>query len=190
MMKNVLMVSHAHLNKEMLSTMLPTSLYKELYTSTSCSEARRLLLERKIDLVIINMPLKDETGENLAKDIAFLGATQVILMVNIDYYEDVASKVEEFGVIMVAKPINRKVLEASIKIAKVTYNRLKLLEKENNKLNKKIDDIRIISRAKCILIEYKGLSEADAHRYIEKEAMNLRKSRKDIAQDIINGYVN
>ncbi len=169
--------------------MLPVSFYKELYTSHSCSEARRLLLERKIDLVIINMPLKDETGEVLAKDIAFNSSTtQVILMVTVEHYEEVANKVEDFGVIMVAKPINKKVLEASIKIAKVTYNRLKVLDQEKTLLSKKIDDIRIVSRAKCILIEYLGMSEPDAHKYIEKEAMNLRKSRKEIAEVIIQNY--
>ncbi|OOB77954.1 MAG: response regulator receiver protein [Epulopiscium sp. Nele67-Bin001] len=187
-MESVLMVSYIQPNKEVLADMLPMSLYKELYTSTSCNEARRLLSERKIDLVLINMPLKDETGEKLAKEIAYRSTTQVILMVSTEHYDEVASKVEELGVIMVAKPINKKILEASIKIAKVTHNRLRLLENENTLLNKKIDDIRTVSRAKCILIEYRGMSEAQSHKYIEKEAMNLRKTRKEIAEAIILNY--
>ncbi|OOO00189.1 MAG: response regulator receiver protein [Epulopiscium sp. Nele67-Bin004] len=184
-MLNVLMVSYVQPSKEVLSDMLPVS--HEIYTSHSCSEARRLLLERKIDIVIINTPLKDETGEKLAKDIACQGATQVILMVGSEHYEQIASKVEQLGVIMVAKPLNKKILETSLNIAKVTYNRLRLLERENTLLNKKIDDIRIISRAKCILIE-KGMSELQAHKYIEKEAMDTRRTRKEISETIIQNY--
>ncbi|ONI45565.1 response regulator receiver protein [Candidatus Epulonipiscioides gigas] len=187
-MRNVLMVSKVNPSKNFLSTILPVALYKDLYTSNSAVEARQMLLERTIDLVIINMPLKDETGENLAKDIAYLKSTQVILIVNADYYEGIANIVEELGVILVTKPINKKVLETSIRIANVTCNRLKLLEKENIDLTHKIDDIRIISRAKCILIEVKGMTEMQAHKYIEKEAMNLRKTRKEVAQTIIKNY--
>ncbi|OOB76833.1 MAG: response regulator receiver protein [Epulopiscium sp. Nuni2H_MBin003] len=187
-MQNILMVSKTTPSKDVLSNLLPAHLHKNLYTLNSAVEARRMLLERSIDLVIINTPLKDEMGEKLAKDIAYLSITQVILIVNADYYEKVAQNVEELGVIMVAKPIDRKILMTSIKIANVTYNRLKLLEQENSNLNKKIDDIRIVSRAKCILIEFKGMSEQQAHKYIEKEAMNLRKTRKEVADAIILNY--
>jgi len=183
-MQSVLMVSKVNPGQDFLSSILP--LYDKLYTSNSAAAARAMLLERDIDLVIINAPLADETGEQLAKDIAT--ATQVILIVNAQYYDEISTTVEELGIITIAKPINKKMLTTSVKIAYATNKRLKRLEDENISLSQKIDDIRIVSRAKCILIELRGITETEAHKYIEKQAMNLRKTRKDIAQTIIANH--
>jgi len=67
---------------------------------------------------------------------------------------------------------------------------IKLLEvqKENGELKQKIEDIRIIDRAKCILISHLNLSEEQAHRAIEKQAMDMRTSKRIIAEDILKTY--
>ena len=45
-----------------------------------------------------------------------------------------------------------------------------------------------MSRAKCALIENMKLTEAEAHKYIEKQAMNSRKTRRELAEDILRLY--
>ena len=45
------------------------------------------------------------------------------------------------------------------------------VEKENTKLKKKLEELRLVDRAKCMLIAYEGMSETQAHRHIEKQAM-------------------
>ena len=44
-----------------------------------------------------------------------------------------------------------------------------------------------MDRAKCLLIECCGMTEPEAHSYIEQQAMNQRRSKRDIAEDIIGG---
>ena len=61
---------------------------------------------------------------------------------------------------------------------------------ENSKLKQKIEDIRIIDRAKCILISYLGMSEQEAHRYIEKKAMDMRITKRAVAEGILKIYEN
>ena len=56
------------------------------------------------------------------------------------------------------------------------------------KLQKKIEEIRLVDRAKCVLIQYLNMTEAEAHRYIEKQAMDMRKTKKTIAENILNTY--
>jgi len=51
-------------------------------------------------------------------------------------------------------------------------------------------DIRIIDRAKCLLISYLNMSEQEAHRYIEKQAMDMRLTKRMIAEGIIKTYEN
>ena len=52
-------------------------------------------------------------------------------------------------------------------------------------LKKRIEDIRVVDRAKCILISSMNMSEKEAHRYIEKRAMDMRISRRAVAEEIL-----
>jgi len=156
----------------------------------SCSEAKRLLWERRFDLIIINAPLRDESGENLAKDIAQKGTGQVILIIKNEYYDAVSAAVEDYGVITVSKPIDKNIFWSSLKLAKATQTKLKAMQSENDKLLKKIEDMRIVSRAKCVLISCLNMGEDAAHRYIEKQAMDKRISRKAVAEEILKTYEN
>jgi len=65
---------------------------------------------------------------------------------------------------------------------------LQEVQKENLKLKQKIEDIRIIDRAKCILISRLNLSEEEVHRAIEKQAMDMRTSKRAIAEDILKTH--
>ena len=62
------------------------------------------------------------------------------------------------------------------------------LKQENARLQDKISQIRLVSRAKCCLVEHAHLTEAEAHRRIEKLAMDTRRDRTEIAQEILDSY--
>jgi len=75
-----------------------------------------------------------------------------------------------------------------LKLAIDTQIILQEVQKENLKLKQKIEDIRIIDRAKCILISRLNLSEEEVHRAIEKQAMDMRTSKRAIAEDILKTH--
>jgi Response regulator with putative antiterminator output domain len=189
-MDSVLIISNTEKNTNFFTEMLNAVSPTRILTLTSCSEARRLLLEQDFDLVIINAPLRDESGEILSKNIASKGICQVILIVQTEFYDDVTSVTEDYGVMTIAKPINKNIFWSALKLAKSAQNKMKLLKTENNKLIQKIEDIRIVDRAKCILISYLNMSEQEAHRYIEKQAMDMRISKRLVAEGIIKTYEN
>lgn len=64
------------------------------------------------------------------------------------------------------------------------------LKNQNQKLQNKIDEIRLINRAKCVLIQCLSMTEQQAHRYIEKQSMDLRQSRSTTAESILKTYEN
>lgn len=76
----------------------------------------------------------------------------------------------------------------SIKYICISRKKYLGLQSENERLKVKISEIRLIDRAKCILIEYLNMSEPQAHRYIEKQAMDLRVTKKEIAENILKTY--
>ena len=66
--------------------------------------------------------------------------------------------------------------------------RLRMLRDKTSSLQQRLDDSRIVARAKLLLISRLGMSEGDAHRYIEKTAMDSCLPRRDVAEGIIRTY--
>lgn len=69
-----------------------------------------------------------------------------------------------------------------------TAERLRTLRNKTSSLQQRLDDSRIVARAKLLLISRLGMSEGDAHRYIEKTAMDSCLPRRDVAEGIIRTY--
>lgn len=189
-MDSTLIVSYTEKSIAWFTEMLNAASCNHVVALQSCGEARRLLLERDFDLVIINAPLHDETGESLSRHIASKGVSQVILVVKSEFFNAVSSATEDDGVLVVAKPINKAVLWSALQLARAAGKRLTRMQAENSKLKQKIEDIRVIDRAKCILISYLNMGEQDAHRYIEKQAMDMRQTKRAVAEGILKTYEN
>ena len=184
-MENALIVSSTDKGITHYTNLLNATSIGQIASLPSCSEARRTLLERDFDLVIVDPPLRDESGIEFAQQISSKGISQVILIVKNEHFEAISTICEEHGVLTVSKPVNKTFFCSAFKLAKAVQNRLKRMQDENNRLRQKIDDIRIIDRAKCLLISFHNMNEQDAHRYIEKQAMNLRTTRRAIADAIL-----
>lgn len=189
-MDSILIISSSKKGTTFFTEVLSQNSYEEIVTVTNGGEARRLLVERDFDLCIINAPLIDEFGDEFAKNIVSNSIGQVILIVNINIYDEISNKVEEQGVITISKPMNRNMFWSALKLASATYNKISKFKIENSKLLQKIEDIRMIDRAKFILIQYLNMTESEAHRYIEKQAMDMRTTKRIIAEGILKTYEN
>ena len=187
-MNSALIVSGTEKATTFFTEVLISASIRQIVALTTVSEARRLLLERDFDLVIVNAPLRDESGEAFSRHVSSKGISQVLLVVKSEFYDQVTAVCEDDGVLTIARPINRVVFWAALKLSISAQNRLRNIQAENNKLKQKIEDIRIVDRAKYILITYMNMSEQEAHRYIEKQAMDMRSTRRQIAEGILKTY--
>ncbi|MDR0294020.1 MAG: ANTAR domain-containing protein [Oscillospiraceae bacterium] len=189
-MERALIVSSSDKGAAFISEMLDAVSVREVTTLKSCGEARLLLSEEDFDLVAVNAPLRDESGERFSRHIAAQSAALVILIVDSEFFDAVSAACEEDGVLTVSKPVNRTVFRSLLRLARSTQSRVKKIREENGRLKQKIEDIRVIDRAKCLLISYLNMSEQEAHRYIEKQAMDLRQPRRAVAEGILKTYEN
>ncbi|MCL2111282.1 MAG: ANTAR domain-containing protein [Clostridiales bacterium] len=189
-MESALIVSGTDKGITYFTDLLTTASIGQIVALSSCSEARRVLLERDFDLVIVNAPLRDESGIEFAQRVASQGVSQIVLIVKNEYFDAVSSACEEYGVLTVPKPVDKAFFWSAIKLAGAAQNKLKRMQVENSKLKQKIEDIRIVDRAKCLLISYQNMSEQEAHRCIEKQAMDMRATRREIAERILRTYKN
>lgn len=170
-----------------ISQSLPRSDYDPILRAGDAGEARRILLNAPVDIVIINTPLKDDFGTELALDLAD-GSAGVLLLVKNELYDQICYKVEDSGVLTLGKPTSRQGFYSAVKLLTAMTARLSKLEKANHTLQEKMADIRVVNRAKWLLIEHHHMKEQDAHYFIEKQAMDTRLSRREVAENIIRSY--
>lgn len=152
------------------------------------SEARRLLNMQTFSVVIVNTPLEDEFGNELALFALANNITNVIILVKSDIREAVESKLESNGVLVLPKPIPLLLLAKSLSIFKAMSYKFDSIMKQNRKLEEKIEELKLVDRAKCALIIHEHMSEEEAHKHIEKTAMNQRRTRREIARAILDIY--
>jgi len=189
-MENALIVSCTDKSASFFSDVLNAASIRQVSVLYSAGEARRSLLEQDFDLVVVDAPLADESGETFSRHIASKGLSQVILAVRSELFQAVSAVCEGDGVLTISKPVNKEVFWTALSLAKSTQNRLRHIQADDNKIKQKIEDIRIINRAKWMLISCLNLSEQEAHRFIEKQAMDLRSTKRSIAEEILKTYAN
>lgn len=151
----------------------------------SVSLARRNILERYYDLVLINSPLPDETGEDFAVDVTENTNASVLLVTAAAAFENVLLRVSDYGVLVVPKPSPRGRIDKAIRFLTAVQNRVRRIEKKMRTAEEKLEDLRIVTRTKCLLIEKKHMTEEQAHRLIGKWAMDNGISRRRAAEQIL-----
>lgn len=185
---SVLIVSSSETFSTSLSALLPQKDYSPVDIVQSINHARRKISERAYDLVIINTPLPDDFGRKFAIDICNGKNTVAVLLVKSDIYDEIYTKVLEHGVLTLRKPTSATIINQSLDWMRAISKRLGKLEKKTLTLEEKMSEIRIVNRAKWALIESCKMTEADAHRYIEKQAMDRCVTRREIAEGILQTY--
>ncbi len=99
---------------------------------------------------------------------------------------DEAFELYDRGVLVAERPLTKATLYVALRAALGVAYRYEKLRRENSDLKERLETLRIVSRAKCILA-YGGMTEEQAHREIERRAMSERRTKKDIAKEIIEG---
>ncbi len=186
---SVLVVSASDKVFSSVLDLMPPAEYNPVLRAKNSGEARRMLLEMSADIIIINTPLPDDFGVQLALDLSD-SPSGILMLVKSDLYEQVAYRVEDSGIFTLPKPNSSQMIYNAVKLLSVYAARLKKLEQKNRTMQEKMTDIRTINRAKWLLIENLNMSENDAHRYIEKQAMDTRSTRREVAEGIIRTYDN
>lgn len=188
-MGRVLLVSGSANGKEILSQLIKEMGYELVTQTKSGSEARRLLGANEYELIIINTPLSDEFGRDFAINASDSTNSGIILICRSDISEEISDKLNCYGIFVLPKPINRSSFFHTIQLSTATRARMLRLN-NNTKIQSKTEEIKLINRAKSCLMQYLKFTEPQAHRYIEKQAMDTRQTRKDVAKHILSTYEN
>lgn len=185
--RRVLVALPGEKNRAQWEHLLGEEGFREVAFAASGGEARRLLLAGAWDAVVVSAPLPDEFGHQLAMDAAEEGPG-VLLAVKSDQWEEVNARVAPYGVLTLGRPFSRGMFSQAVGLLLASQAKAERYRAENEKLRQKLEELRVVSRAKCLLVEYLHLDEESAHKYMERQAMEERKTRRAVAEEILREY--
>ena len=185
-MERILVVSHSEQGAKALQSLIETHEGAvSLTISPSASDARAKVLDEDWDLVVVNTPMEHGLGEELVRMITEQSSTPVIMLVRDIYIGSIKDEMEREGVLVVSKPLIKELFWQALSLSRAMRARMHGMEERNRSLERKIEEIRMVDKAKWVLIR-RGMDEESAHKYIERQAMDRRLSRAAIADEILN----
>ena len=182
---SILIVSGSGPFTETVRRAIPSSAYVTVDVKQNASSARRAVMERSYDIVIINIPLPDETGVEFSLDIAESINASILMAAPGEVYEYALEYVTDQGIMVLSKPFEGSRLNQALRYLMAVQEKLRKVEKQVQVLEEKAQEQRIVTKAKFYLVEEKHFTEDEAHRYIGKLAMDNGVSRKRAAQKIL-----
>ena len=150
------------------------------------NEARRITSERVYNIILSDY--SDGDGLDFATDISESLST-ILLLTPQTLYEEVSYRVEGYGIITVPTPFDQFNFYSTIKTAIAVQYKVQILQSQTTKLKVKMEEIRLVNRAKMLLMQNEKMTEEEAHHFIEKEAMNRGLKKTALAEEIIQGKV-
>ena len=112
----------------------------------------------------------------------------ILLLVPRDQLEHAEDRMLPYGVMTLGKPLSSGLLTQSLRALCSMRERLRSREQKQQTVEQTIEEIKLINRAKWLLITCLNMTEDEAHRYISKLAMQQKRQKREIAESIIRTY--
>lgn len=187
---SVLLVSASERDTESLRGLLLESGFARTSVAADAGTAKMRYSAEQQDIVIISPPVQGGSAVQLACEITKLGYAGVLLLVRNEQYEELSRRLERDGVMLLQKPLSRSLFLQALRLLAAMRERMRGVEDRARILETRMTELKLVERAKWVLVEYLKMSEAEAHRYIEKQAMDRRTTRGEIAEGILKTYEN
>ncbi|NLU45078.1 MAG: response regulator [Acholeplasmataceae bacterium] len=149
-------------------------------------DAIRFVRELKPDFVIMDVKMPGSDGINASKVIVDEQLAPVLLLTAYSQ-DDIVSKANDAGVLAyLVKPVREEQLFPAMEIAYARFKDIKALGLELESLKSSLETRKLLDRAKGILMDAHGFTEAEAYRKMQQYSMNQRITIKQLAEAIIS----
>lgn len=153
--------------------------------AATASQARKLFMERAVDLVLMDIRLGEADGLTLAQQLL---AERRVPMIVISAYSDpeLIARAVDVGVFgYLIKPVSAESLQAQIEVAMRRALDHEALRAQRDELAQTLEARKFVEKAKGILMKRFALDENDAHRRLQKEAQKRRINIGEMARRVI-----
>jgi AmiR/NasT family two-component response regulator len=168
-----------------LAEMLAEEGYEVVGEAGDGERAVELAEELRPDLVVMDVKMPKLDGISAASRIAEQRIAPVVILTAFSQ-RDLVERARDAGAMAyLVKPFDKSDLVPAVEMARSRFAELRQLETEVADLSERLDTRKVVDRAKGILQESLGISEPEAFRWIQKTAMDLRLSMRDVAQGVV-----
>jgi response regulator NasT len=157
-------------------------------------EAVTLVRQHRPELAILDIKMPGLDGLAAAREISGERLAAVLILTAFSQRNLIEEARDAGALAYLVKPFQKSELIPAIEVALGRFTELKALEAENRGLegqNRSLEDLlerqRLVDRAKGLLMDNHGMKEADAFSFIQRTAMRLRLTMKEVARQVIEG---
>ena len=149
-------------------------------------EAVQLVQEHSPDLCIFDIKMPGMDGLAAAREVS-VGRKAAVVILTAFSQRHLIEEARDAGVLSyLVKPFQREELVSAIEVALGRFEEILQLDATVRELEEKLEVRKAVDRAKGVLMDEHGLSEADAFAFVQKTAMSERSSMLDVANRIIS----
>ncbi|MFI0406971.1 ANTAR domain-containing response regulator [Actinomadura sp. 3N508] len=170
-----------------LKEMLQEDGYEVVGEAGDGETAVRLAGELKPDLVILDVKMPVLDGISAAERISAERIAPVVILTAFSQRELVQRATDAGAMAYLVKPFSKTDLAPAIEMAVSRYTELRALEAEVAGLQERLETRKVVDRAKGLLQEAHGWSEAEAFRWIQKTSMDRRLTMRAVAEAVVAG---
>jgi two-component system, response regulator PdtaR len=168
-----------------LAEMLAEEGYDVVGQAGDGRRAVELVEELRPDLVVLDVKMPKLDGISAAAEIAGQRIAPVVILTAFSQ-RDLVERARDAGAMAyLVKPFAKSDLVPAIEMARSRFVELQQLEAEVADLSERLETRKLVDRAKSTLQEALGISEPDAFRWIQKTAMDLRLTMRDVAEGVV-----
>lgn len=168
-----------------LREMLTDLNYQVVGEAADGKNAVALARDLKPELVIMDIRMPEMDGIEAAQALTHDSIAPVLLLTAYSEPELVRRATEAGVVGYLVKPFREAQLGPAIEVTLGRFREFQQLHKELGDMKEALEARKVIDRAKGMLMDRFGLSEADAFRRIQKRSMDTRKSMREVAEAIL-----
>ena len=159
-----------------------------LVTADGLDEAERKLAQLDPALVVWQCDAPGLPALRQCVRLAEGSEAVFLLLVRPGTYEAVWQFVQAAGICVMSWPAPQEVFRQTLRNLLLLKKSLRAMQEKTDQLQSQLQDMKRIQKAKSLLMNQLGMSEADAHRWIEKAAMDRCVKKREIAETIIRHY--
>lgn len=150
-------------------------------------EALRLIEELNPDLAILDVRMPGLDGIEVAREVVSQRAAAVLILTAFGQRDLVERAAEAGAMAYLVKPWQRSDLVPAIEMALARHRDAVELAEGKEALSNQLEARKVIDRAKGALMDGHGLTEQEAFRYLQSQAMSNRSTMRDISDAILDG---
>jgi len=147
--------------------------------------AVKMARELEPDLVVMDVKMPVMSGIEAAEIITDERIAPVVMLTAFSQRDLVEQAREAGAMAYVVKPFDASDVVPAIELAIARFAELRAVEDEAADLAERLESRKLVDQAKGMLQDIYGMTEADAFRWIQKQAMDMRKSMREVAEGII-----